>query len=112
MARRPFFDTLREVRSGEVIDDLAEKLQELVQAVQRTGAGGSLSFKLDVKPMKGSTEAGVNTDDIKLKKPELRSTGTVMFPSVEGNLTRSHPRQDDLPGITLAADNPTAANGR
>jgi len=114
MARRPFFDTLRDVRAGEVLDELAAKLQELVHAVQSTNGSGRLTLHLDVKPMKGSSEAVVITDEIKLKKPEIKSKGTVMFPTPEGNLTRQHPRQDDLPGITLASSAPApaqAANG-
>ena len=103
MSRRSFVDTLRDVRGGEVLDDLSERLQELVQAVQSCGAGGQLSITLTVKPMKGSREAVVVEDVIKLKKPEIKSSGTVMFPSVEGNLSRHHPKQDDLPGITLAS---------
>lgn len=102
--RRPIADTLRDIRGGEALEDLSAKLQELVQAVQSTNASGTLVLKISVKPMKGSTEAVVVTDDIVLKKPEVKSSGTVMFPTVEGNLQRHHPKQDDLPGITLAAD--------
>lgn len=102
--RRPIADTLRDIRGGEALEDLSAKLQELVQAVQSTNAGGTLVLKISVKPMKGSTEAVVVTDDIVLKKPAVKSSGTVMFPTVEGNLQRHHPKQDDLPGITLAAD--------
>lgn len=105
MPRRSMFDTLRELRGGLVIDDLDAKLQELVQAVQSTNAAGSLTLTINVAPMKGSTEAVVVKDDVKLKKPEIKSSGTVMFPSVEGNLSRQHPKQDDLPGITLATAN-------
>jgi len=103
--RRSFTDTLRDVRGGEVLTDLDAKLQELVQAVQSTGASGELVLKISVKPMKGSTEAVVVTDDIKCKTPVIRSAGTVMFPTPEGNLQRNHPKQEDLPGITLARSN-------
>jgi hypothetical protein len=104
MARRPFFDTLRDVRGGEVIDDLAAKMQELVQAVQTTGASGKLTLTLEVGPAKGSTEIVVVRDTIALKKPEIKSKGTIMFPTVEGNLQRSNPNQRELPGVTLAAE--------
>jgi hypothetical protein len=101
--RRPLFDTLRDLRAGQVIDELEEKLQELVAAVQSTSAGGSLTLTLEVKPTKGSAEAVIVRDHIKLKKPQLTSSGTLLFPTPEGNLQRNHPKQDDLPGITLAA---------
>lgn len=101
--RRPIADTLRDIRGGEVLEGLESKLQELVQAVQSTNAAGTITLTISVKPMKGSTEAVVVTDEIKLKKPQVKSSGTVMFPTPEGNIQRNHPKQDDLPGITLAA---------
>lgn len=103
--RRSFTDTLRDIRGGEVLTDLDDQLNELVHAVQSTGAAGELVLKVSIKPMKGSTEAVVVTDDIKCKKPVIKSAGTVMFPTPDGNLHRSHPKQDDLPGITLARSN-------
>jgi hypothetical protein len=103
MSRRSFVDTIRDVRGGQVLEDMDAKLQELVRAVQETGASGELVLKVSVAPMKGSTEAVVVKDDIKSKLPVIKSAGTVLFPTPEGNLQRSHHRQDDLPGITLAA---------
>lgn len=104
--RRPFFETLRDVRGGAVLDELAEQMQQLVHAVQVCNASGTLTLTLEVKPMKGSTEAVVVSDTIKAKAPQIKSSGTVMFPTPEGNLSRQHPRQIDLPGLSLA----TAAN--
>ncbi|WP_337878411.1 hypothetical protein [Caldimonas sp.] len=102
--RRPFFDTLRDVRGGQVIDDLAEQMQELVRAVEATGKAGTLTLTLEVKPFKGAAEAAVVVKDtIKLKLPKHESAGTVLFATVDGNLQRNHPAQDELPGITLAA---------
>ena len=103
MPRRSFVDTMREVRSGQVLQELDDKLQQLVQAVQSTGGGGKLTITIDVKPMKGSTEAVIVTDDIKLKAPEIKSQGTVMFPTPEGNLSRAHPKQMELPTVSLAS---------
>ncbi|MGL4575064.1 MAG: hypothetical protein ACRCV9_09780 [Burkholderiaceae bacterium] len=108
MARRPFFEVLRDLRGGEPIDELAAKMQELTQAVQSTGGSGRLTLTLDVSPMKGSTEAVIVKDTIAVKKPEIKSKGTLMFPTVEGNLQRTNPAQRELPGITLAADKAAA----
>ena len=104
MPRRSFTDTLRDIRGGEVLDQLDEQLQELVRAVQSTQAGGQITLTLIVAPMKGSSEAVIVKDAIKLKKPEIKNTGTLMFPTVEGNLQRNNPNQRELPGITLAAE--------
>lgn len=107
MNQRPFFDTLRDIRAGAVLDELAAQMQTLVHAVQVCNAGGTLTLTLEVKPMKGSTEAVVVADSIKVKAPHIKSSGTVMFPTPEGNLSRQHPRQTELPGLSLA----TSATG-
>jgi hypothetical protein len=107
--RRTFVDTLRDLRAGEVLEQLDTQLQELVQAVQSTGAGGQLTLTVIVAPTKGAAEAVVVKDQIKLKKPEIKSAGTLMFPTPEGNLSRQHPKQDELPGISLASDRTTRA---
>ena len=102
--RRSFADTLRDVRAGVVMDELDENLQQLVQQVQRTNKGGSLKLTLEIKPMKGSTEAVIVKAGIVLKQPTFTDDGTVLFPTPEGNLSRSYHKQDDLPGITLASN--------
>lgn len=110
MTRRSFVDTLRDLRGGEVLEQLDGQLQELVQAVQSTSAGGQLTLTIIVAPTKGAAEAVVVKDQIKLKKPEIKSSGTLMFPTPEGNLSRKHPKQDDLPGISLATDRAARAS--
>lgn len=105
MARRSFADTMRDVKQGETIEEMDSKLQQLVQAVQRTGKGGSMTITIDVKPMKDSTEALIVKSNVKLKEPTFTDAGTVMFPTPEGNLQRSHHRQQELPGVALAASN-------
>lgn len=102
--RRSFVDTLRDLRGGELIEQLDTSLQELVQAVQTTGGGGQVVLTIVVAPTKGAAEAVVVKDIVKLKKPEIKSAGTLMFPTPEGNLSRKHPKQDELPGISLASD--------
>lgn len=107
--RRSFVDTLREVRAGMAIDELDANLQQLVQDVQRTGKGGSLKLCVEIKPMKGSTEAVVVKATVTVKAPTFTDNGTVLFPTPEGNLTRNHHKQPELPGITLASGPNTPA---
>ena len=108
--RRPIADTLRDIRGGEALEDLSAKLQELVQAVQSTNAGGTLVLKISVKPMKGSTEAVVCKATVTVKAPVFDDAGTVLFPTPDGNLERSYHKQPELPGITLAASNASNAS--
>jgi hypothetical protein len=42
---RPFFETLRELRAGRTLEDLAEELAAVVQAVRNTGKSGELTLK-------------------------------------------------------------------
>jgi len=107
--RRSFVDTLREVRAGMAIDELDANLQQLVQDVQRTNKGGSLKLTVEIKPMRGSTEAVVVKASVSVKAPTFSDNGTVLFPTPEGNLTRHHHKQDELPGITLAASTGNSA---
>lgn len=100
--RRSFVDTLREVRAGMAIEELDANLQQLVQDVQRTNKAGSLKMTVEIKPMKGSTEAVVVKASVTVKAPTFSDNGTVLFPTPEGNLTRTHHKQSELPGISLA----------
>ena len=108
--RRSFVDTLRDVRAGETLEQLDAELQNLVQAIMRTNKAGKLKFELDIKPMKGSTEAVVCKATVTVKAPVFDDAGTVLFPTPDGNLERSYHKQAELPGITLAASNASNAS--
>jgi hypothetical protein len=97
--RRPAFDTLRDIRGGAVVEELDASLQALVQQVQTTMKGGSVVLKIEVKPLKSSGDAVVVRATVESKAPVLEDVGAVMFTSPEGNLSRSHYRQPDLPGL-------------
>lgn len=102
--RRPFVDTLREVSNGKVIDKLDSGLQSLVQSVQRTGKGGKMTLTVEIAPIKDSSEALAMKATVTSKEPLFEDAGTIMFPTPEGNLQRSHYKQPDLPGVTLVGD--------
>jgi hypothetical protein len=99
MAVRPIADTLRDVRGGVVLDELAENMQALVNAVTDTGKAGKLTLVIEVKPFEKADGAVVVRDTIKLTLPKITSQGSVMFATPEGNLQRNHPKQDELPGL-------------
>jgi hypothetical protein len=99
MPVRPFADTLREVRGGVVLDELAEQMQALVNAVTESGKSGKLTLTIEVKPFDKVDGAMVLRDTVKLTLPKITSAGTVMFATPEGNLQRNHPKQDELPGL-------------
>ncbi len=98
---RPFTETLRDLRAGRTLDELAEHLQAVVQAVQKCGKQGVLTLKLTVKPAsRGDLETILIHDLITVKAPEGERAATLFFGTPEGNLTRQNPRQiDGLRGV-------------
>ena len=97
---RPFIDTLRELRAGKTLDELAEHLQELVAAVRTTGRAGTLTITIKVgTASRGDHECIMLRDEIKTKIPQGERAATLFFATPENNLTRRQPRQGDLPGL-------------
>lgn len=94
---RPFLETLRELRAGRTLDDLAENLAEIVTAVRATGKSGELTLKLKVKPPKaGGSSYLMVEDSIAAKVPKLDHGDTVFFHTRDGGLSRQDPSQAEL----------------
>lgn len=95
--QKRFTDTLRDIRGGEVIDELTIAFRELVQRVSETGQSGSLTLTLKCKrASKGSGNTLVIADDIKLKLPTNEKGETILFATPDGDLQRNDPRQPSL----------------
>ncbi len=109
MAKRPFTDTLRDLRGGAVLDELSEKLNEVVAAVTSTGKEGTVTLKLKLKPLSEGAMIQIE-DDVVASVPRPSRGGTVMFPTPENNLSRRDPRQPDLPGMVVV-DKKEVING-
>lgn len=100
MSIRPFVDTFRSVRYGELEQEMADALAALTLACRSTGRAGSITLKLSIKPGKaGQMEL---SDDVTVALPKLERGTTLMFDTPEGNLQRENPRQQQLPGVFLA----------
>jgi hypothetical protein len=89
-----FAELLTSFRRGELLDEGNQKLNELMTAIQTTGAGGEISLKLKFKVNKaGQLEI---TPELTSKRP-TRALGTgIYFVSDEGQLTRRDPKQMDI----------------
>lgn len=106
MAARPFIDFLREQRNGATEEELAQKLNDLVAAVERTGKKGALVLTIEVAPVtKEMSGQVIVSDSVKLKIPEPKRSPTLYYSTPENNLTRKDPRQAEL---TLKAVEPVA----
>lgn len=102
MGIRPFTDTLRQVRFGELQDELAEKLNELTKLVSETGKVGTMKLTLKLKP--GNSGQIEIIDDIAVTAPKPNKGSSIFFATPEGNLQREDPRQMNLDGIRSVSE--------
>lgn len=104
MTTRPFFDTARDIRRGQFIEDIADELQRVVASVEETGKPGKLLIELTVKPASKAQGAVTIADKVKAKLPELPAGETIMFVTPENNLVANDPRQKALDLKAVSAE--------
>ena len=109
MSTRPFFDTIRDIRRGQFLEDCADELQKVVAAVAETGQKATLTIQIEVSPAKVGAGAVRLTDRIKAKLPPDPAGETLLFVTPDNNLVTTDPRQQNLPlreaGATAAPIN-------
>ncbi len=95
---RPFAEFLQQQRRGALHGEISEQLHDLLQSVKETGKAGSLTLQIKVKPAaKGNAEQVLISDLTVAKKPQTERPESIFFLDNEGNLSRSDPRQIELP---------------
>lgn len=104
----PFTQFLVEQRQGGLHGDLSESLQQLVAAVEEHGKAGTLTLTIRVTPTSKGASTYFVTDDVKVKKPEADRGASLFFSDGHGNLSRTDPRQPELPLREVPAPEPTA----
>jgi hypothetical protein len=89
-----FLELIQTFRRGILLEEGDQKLNELVDAMQATGSGGTLTIDLKFKVNKA---AQLECDaQVKIKKP-TRALGTgIFFATDDGRLTRRDPNQMDI----------------
>lgn len=105
---RPFHEFLRELGEGTTNQELSEGLWDLLQRVQDTGKGGTLSVSLHVS-FDGYGRIQVK-DEVRLKLPEYNRPTTSFFIGKDGNATRRDPNQPELPSLDQARAKKEAGN--
>ncbi len=90
---RPFADVLRELSRGDSHDELSEALHDLIGRVTDTRKTGTIVYTIKVGPMKGTEDALLVSDQIKLKLPEHDRQSSIFYADDHGNLSRSDPNQ-------------------
>jgi len=106
MGTRPFADTLRQIRFGELQEELSEQLNALTKRCTETGRAGELVLKIKLKPGKGGQVEIL--DDLNVKLPKLERGTSIFFATPEGNLQREDPRQMDIAELREVASAPAA----
>lgn len=107
-----FTTTLGDVRKGRALNDLSSKLAEVIEAVREHGGPGSLALKLDIKPVNGSGDQVLITDEIKTKAPQPKKEATLFFTDEGGALLRNDPRQRDWVAEQMKQPEPEAADSK
>lgn len=92
-----FVEMLMEMRNGKVAAEASAKLNELMAAITDTGAGGTLTLKVKIKPSKVDLHEGVKEVIVShattIDKPEKPIGPSVFFVKNGGKLTRTDPDQ-------------------
>ncbi|GFH36588.1 hypothetical protein [Streptomyces pacificus] len=97
---RPFAAFLQEQSGGQLHDELSSRLHDLIEAVIETGKAGSLSLKVDVKPIAGTDGRTLTvTDAVTTKVPRIERPKSIFFVTDDGNLSRTDPRQPVITGL-------------
>jgi hypothetical protein len=98
MSTKAFAVFLQELRDGRAHAEMTAKLEELLNAVRETGKGGSITFKLKIKPSGRGADVDKVTvaDDITASLPELEHGDDMFYLTEDLDLSRNHPRQRSL----------------
>jgi hypothetical protein len=96
MSQRPFFETFRDIRRGQLLEDCADELTKVVKSVEDTGKAAKLVIELTVKPASKGQGAVIVSDKVRAKLPELPTGETILFVTVENNLVANDPRQKEI----------------
>jgi hypothetical protein len=93
---RPAFDTLREIREGGLLDDVAAAINSATREVRETGRKAEITVKLTIAKA-GKHPYAVNVRDvIAVKLPERDRPESIMFITDDDNLQVQDPKQRTL----------------
>ena len=105
MSTRPFVDTFRQIESGILLDELSERQQELIKAVQLTNKKAVLTITLNYTP-EGQGQVSIEAD-VKAKAPKMSRGRSIFFVTPDANLERNDPRQSELDLRSVDDERPT-----
>jgi hypothetical protein len=96
MIKNSIIQTIQEIRTGGLIDELSTDLEQLIDAVKKTKKAGTLIMKLTVAPLgKGDGCAVTVEDDVSVKKPRIRPM-SIFYALDDNRLSKRDPRQKEF----------------
>lgn len=96
---RPFAAVIQDIQGGDVANQAATAIQELVNAVREHGRKGELTLKVTVQPLKGNPNALNVSGEVTVKPPKPEPAAGIFFYDKDGNLLRENPKQATIPGV-------------
>jgi len=97
-----FIRVLQVHGKGELLNELAEALKSMVEAVARTGKPATLALSAKVTPTaKGAY--GITFSAPRVKLPEPARAVSLWYGDGDNNLHRNDPNQEELPLRTVEA---------
>jgi hypothetical protein len=93
---RPFADVLRDLGKGQVADEAAVLLTDLVHAVTAYGKKGTFRLDVTVEPFKGGTSQLMVSARATSHPPAGAPVAAVFFTDDRGNLLRNDPRMEPM----------------
>ena len=97
MSKKAFAVFLQDLRDGRAHTELSAHLAELLAKVKDTGKGGTITFKLKVKPAgRGDVDKVVISDEISVDLPKPERGEDFFWLTDENELSRNHPKQGSL----------------
>lgn len=92
----PFASILHSLNKGKVHTQLGEELRAIVAAVKDTGKTGTITLRLDVKPMTGDEDGVLIAARIGSKVPQFDPSTSVFYADDHNNLSRTPVRQPSM----------------
>lgn len=92
---------LRETRSGRLVDELNQKLGDLIAGVSDTGKVGSLKLTLKLKPRPNTDGSQIELEDAVVVSIPERSKPTSLFFADGQRLLTEDPHQRKIEGLEL-----------
>jgi hypothetical protein len=101
---------LVELNEGSTHSALTKDMSELLRTVQATGRAGALVIKIKVSPAtktnSGQADKVTITADRTLALPKPEQPSDFFWLTEDGETSRNHPRQHDLPLRDIASPQP------